>query len=64
METLNLNLLEDYVFTGGVISLISGFIILTVNTSPPFTLKDIIAVTLAWPFVIGILVTDYINGEF
>ena len=63
METLLLNSLQDYLITGAVLSLSIGFIIQMVNTSPPFTFRDILAVTLTWPFVVGVLITDYFNGE-
>lgn len=64
METLILNTLQGYLLVGGFLAIFSGLTIQTVNTSLSFTFKDILAVTLTWPFVIGVLVTDYLNGEF
>jgi hypothetical protein len=64
MENLILETVKNYVIVGFVISIVGDFLIRTINVSPSFTIKDILAVTLAWPFVVGTLLSDYINGDF
>lgn len=63
MEILLLNLLKDYFTVGSILSLTIGGIIQLVHISPPFTLKDFTVVILTWPYVVGVLLTDYLNGE-
>jgi hypothetical protein len=64
METLILNLLQYYLVTGVILSLVVDISIRVIKVSPPFSLKDIIVVALFWPTVISTLVQDYINGNF
>ena len=64
MENLILNIAIGYFITGGILSVITDISIRLIKVSPPFTFKDVVVVTLIWPTVISVLVTDYLNGDF
>jgi hypothetical protein len=64
MENLILNIVQNYFIVGIVLAGVLDISIRSIQVSKPFNAKDIAVVALAWPFVIGSLATDYLNGEF
>lgn len=64
MENLMVNILQGYLITGIILSVITDISIRLIKVSPPFTFKDVIVVALVWPMVVSTLVLDYLNGDF
>ena len=63
MNDIILHVIESYFIVGVLLSLLITILINTSRISEPFTIYDSIAFVIAWPFVIGKLISDYINSD-
>jgi len=64
MLELILNIATSYLITGVVITAVLDLGMRAINFSGTFTAKQGLSVIVIWPFVIGILISDYLNGNF
>ena len=48
---------------GVFLSVVITILINTSKVSEPFTVIDSVAFVIAWPFVIGKLISDYVNSD-
>ena len=64
MLELILNIATTYLITGAVITGLIDLGMRAINFSGTFTAKQGLSVIVTWPFFIGILISDYLNGNF
>jgi uncharacterized membrane protein YeiB len=64
MGTLILNILIQYGVIGFICAAVVDFIIRTTKSSEPFTLMEILGTIIAWPIVIGALLTSVFEDFF
>ncbi len=63
MGDLVLSIAESYFGIGVLLSVLITILINTSKLSEPFTIIDSLAFVIAWPFVIGKIISDYINSD-
>jgi hypothetical protein len=63
MGDLVLSIIESYFGIGVLLSVLITILINTSKISEPFTIFDSLAFVIAWPFVIGKIISDYINSD-
>jgi hypothetical protein len=64
MGNLILDIVQNYFIVGISIALITDLIIRLTNISEAFSLKQAIGFAIVWPFVVGTLIIECINGDF
>jgi hypothetical protein len=63
MENLILNIVQNYFTVGVVLGVIMDIAIRVIQASKPLTFLEIVCSIIFWPFVVGSLASNYINGN-
>jgi len=61
MLDLFLNIVQNYLVVGLVTAALIDIVIRVVKVAQPSTLLEIVAVIIFWPYVVGRMLTEFLN---